>query len=243
MGLKLDNSQDCQVAGFCDLNDTRVSLPHTQLSKYETISLKEEIMKNKIKGLSLLVAALMLTAIATPVFAQSETDPVGEPAPVEEVSSFMDHPIVKLLAGFFANLFAPPVIELPDGQVVSPTEPEGEPAPGEEPLVEEIEPLPEPLPVVVPEEAIAALHEEQNLGFGEMTKLLQITVEAQAACALEGINCDVTLDSLVAEYKAGAGMGELFKKYEKPEYMGVGQVRKAANPNVKSNNGKAKGKK
>ena len=100
--------------------------------------------------------------------------------------------------------------------------------------------FPNCLLVVVPEEAIAALHEEQDLGFGEITKLLQITVEAQAACTLEGINCDVTLDSLVAEYKAGAGMGELFKKYGKPEYTGVGQVRKAADPKVKSNNGKGK---
>ena len=100
-----------------------------------------------------------------------------------------------------------------------------------------------PLPVIVPEEVVAALHEEQDLGFGEITKLLQITVEAQAACALEGINCDVTLDSLIAEYKAGAGMGELFKIYGKPEYTGIGQVRKAAEPVVKSNNGKAKGKK
>jgi len=205
-------------------------------------------MKKQIKGLSLLIAALMLTSIATPVFAQSETEPVGEPAPVEEVSRFVDHPIVKLLAGFFAKLFAPPIVELPDGQVIVPTEQEGEIVPGEEQLIEEIEPLPELLPVVVPEEAVAALHEEENLGFGEMAKLLHIAVEAQAACTLEGINCDVTLDSLVAEYKAGSGMGELFKKYEKPEYTGVGQVRKATETNTvevkeKSNNGKAKEKK
>lgn len=172
-----------------------------------------------MKGLSLLIAALMLVTVATPVFAQSETDPVVDPAPVEEVSSFMDHPIVKLLASFFANLFTPPAVE------------------------GEVEPTLEPLPVVVPEEAVAALHEEQDLGFGEITKLLQITVEAQAACTLEGVNCGLTLDSLVAEYKAGAGMGELFKKYDKPEYTGVGQVRKAAEPKVKSNNGNGKGKK
>lgn len=201
-------------------------------------------MKKQIKGLSLLIAAMMVTAIATPVFAQSETDPFEEPAPVVEVSSFVDHPIVKLLAGFFAKLFAPAVVELPDGQVIGSTEPEGEPVPGEEPLVEDVEPL----PVVVPEEAVAALHEEENLGFGEMTKLLQIAVEAQAACTLEGINCDVTLDGLVAEYKAGSGMGDLFKKYSKPENTGVGQVRKTAEPKAvkakeKSNNGKAKGKK
>jgi hypothetical protein len=162
---------------------------------------------------------------------------------VEEESRFVDHPIVKLLAGFFANLFAPPVAEEPVDEDVPPAEPAGEPVPGEEPPVVEEEPLPEPLPVVTPEEAVAALHEEQDLGFGEITKLLQITMEAQAACTLEGVNCDVTLDSLVAEYKSGAGMGELFKEYGKPEFTGVGQVRKAAEPKVKANNGHAKGKK
>ncbi len=197
-------------------------------------------MKNKIKGFSLLITALMLVTIATPIFAQGETDPVVEPEPVVEVSSFVDHPIVKLLADFFANLFAPPVVEEPVGEDVPPTEPESEPVPGEEPVVGEEEPLPEVPPVVVPEEAVAALHEDQDLGFGEITKLLQITVEAQAACTLEGLSCDVTLDSLVAEYKAGEGMGDLFKKYGKPEFTGVGQVRKAANPKVKSNNGKGK---
>jgi hypothetical protein len=35
----------------------------------------------------------------------------------------------------------------------------------------------------------------------------------------------VTVDSLVAEYKAGTGMGELFAEYGKPEITGVGQVR------------------
>jgi hypothetical protein len=196
-------------------------------------------MKHKVKGFSLLIAALMLVTMATPIFAQSETDPVVEPAPTVEVSSFVDHPIVKLLASFFANLFAPPVVEEPVGEEVPPTEPVGEPVPVELALEGDVEPIIEPLPVVVPEEAIAALHEEQDLGFGEITKLLQITVEAKAACALEGLNCDVTLDSLVAEYKAGAGMGDMFKKYGKPEYTGVGQVRKAANPKVKSNNGKS----
>jgi hypothetical protein len=204
------------------------------------IKQKGEKMKNKIKGFSLLIAALMLVTLATPIFAQSETDPVVEPAPVVEASSFVDHPIVKLLAGFFANLFAPPVVEVPVGEDVPPTELEGEPVPGEEPVVSEEEPLPEPLPVVTPEEAVASLHEDEDLGFGEITKLLQITVEAQADCTLEGVNCDVTLDGLLAEYKDGAGMGELFKKYGKPELTGVGQVRKAVEPKVKSNNGKSK---
>lgn len=162
---------------------------------------------------------------------------------MEEISSFLDHPIVKLLARFFANLFAPPVVEEPAEGGVVPMDLPTEPDHTKVPVEGEVEPTPEPLPVVVPEEAVAALHEEQDLGFGEITKLLQIVVEAQASCKLEDINCGVTLDSLVAEYKAGAGMGELFKKYGKPEYTGVGQVRKAAEPMVKSNNGKAKGKK
>jgi hypothetical protein len=180
-------------------------------------------MKVNTKSLCLIVAAVMLVTVASPIFAQSETDPVVDPAPTEVPSSFVTNPIVKLLAGFFANLFAPPVVVDP---------------------VTGLEVPPDPLiPVVTPEEAVAALHTEQGLGFGEITKLLQITVEAQASCTLQGINCGVTLDSLMAEYKAGAGMGELFKKYGKPMYTGVGQIRKAANPKFKANNGHGKGKK
>lgn len=202
-------------------------------------------MKQKIKGMSLLVTALMLITIATPIFAQSDTDPSAEPTPIVAVSSFVDHPIVKLLASFFQSLFAPAAIEEPFDAVVVPIIPADPllvPDPNELPAADEIEPALEPLPVVIPEEAIAALHTEQDLGFGEITKLLQIMEEAKVACAAEGIKCDLTIDSLVAEYKAGAGMGELFKTYGKPEFTGVGQVRKEANPKEKSNNGKAKGK-
>ncbi len=48
----------------------------------------------------------------------------------------------------------------------------------------------------------------------------------------------------MAEYEDGIGMGELFEKYDKPEYLGVGQIRKELDPKgkVKTNNGKAKGK-
>ena len=205
-------------------------------------------MHKKMKWISLLIAAVMMMAAVTPVFADTGEEPAEEPVVVEEPSSFEDHPIVKLLAGFFTNLFNPPVEEEPvpddgsdppagedgtdDGSEVLP---DGEPVEGD-PVVET------PVPTVVPEAAVAALHEEQNLGFGEMTKLFQIVVEAQAACALEGVNCDVTLEGLIAEYKAGVGMGELFQKYGKPENLGVGHIRKEADPKEKSNNGNANGK-
>jgi len=196
-------------------------------------------MPKKMRWISLLIAVVMLMAAAAPVFADTGEEPVEEPVVVEETSSFVDHPIVKLLAQFFSSLFQPPAVEEPVEGEEPPTGEEPEFVEGEgegEPTVEE------PLPVVVPEEVVAELHEGQNLGFGEITKLLQIVVEAQASCTLEGVNCDVTLEGLVAEYKAGAGMGELFKKYGKPGLLGVGHVRKAADLKVKSNNGKANGK-
>jgi hypothetical protein len=196
-------------------------------------------MPKKMKWISLLIAAVMLMAVAAPVFADTGEEPVEEPVLVEETSSFLNHPIVKLLASFFSNLFQPPAVE-------EPVEGEGEEPPtGEEPGESEEDgeiTVEEPLLVVVPEEVVAGLHEDQDLGFGEITKLLQIVVEAQASCTLEGINCDVTLESLVAEYKSGNGMGELFQKYGKPSLLGVGHVRKAADPKVKTNNGNAFGK-
>jgi hypothetical protein len=187
------------------------------------INKSEVKMKGRLKSSCLIVAAIMLVTVTSPIFAQSETDPVADPVPTEEPSSFVDHPIVKLLAGYFANLFAAPVVLDPvTGLPIPP-----------DPLI----------PVILPEEAVAALHTEQGLGFGEITKLLQLTVQMQESCTAQGLNCGVTLDSLVAEYKAGAGMGALFKKYGKPIYMGVGQVRKAANPKFKTNNGHSKGNK
>jgi hypothetical protein len=204
-------------------------------------------MQKKLKWISLLIAAVMMMAAVTPVFADTGDVPVDEPV-VEEPSSFEDHPIVKLLAGFFASLFNPPAREEPvDGGTAEPpvgeggadgggeTPPDGEPVEGD--------PVDEPpVPTVVPEAVVAALHEQQHLGFGEMTKLFQLAAEAQAACALEGVNCDVTLDGLIAEFKAGVGMGDLFQKYGKPENLGVGHIRKAADPKDKSNNGNANGK-
>lgn len=102
----------------------------------------------------------------------------------------------------------------------------------------------EPEPVIVPEESVAAMHEGEGLGFGETVKLMGIVEDAQATCAETGENCSVTLDSLLAKYDHGIGMGELFKKYGKPEHFGVGQIRKELDPKgkVKTNNGKAKGK-
>jgi len=44
---------------------------------------------------------------------------------------------------------------------------------------------------------------------------------AEGICAETGENYGVPLDSLLAEYKDGIGMGELFEKYDKPEHFGV----------------------
>jgi len=194
------------------------------------------------KWFGLLIAMVMLVATASPVFAQGETDPPEEPAVVEESYSFADHPIVKLLASFFNSLFVAPEVEEPveeeGGEALPPETTEDPDSEGgeavEEPILE---------PTLAPEEQVAALHTDEDLGFGEITKLLQIVSEAQASCAAEGINCDVTLDSLLEEYESGNGMGDLFAKYGKPEITGVGQVKNGdKETEEKSNNGKANGK-
>ena len=178
-------------------------------------------MNKKFKWAGLMVAIVMIAASATPVFAQSDTDPTEVPAVVEESSSFLDNPIVLLLSTFFTNLFTvdeveetPPPDESDPG-TGEPTEvPEGEDGgEGSEIPAEE----PTPVPTVSAEEQIAAMHTEDDLGFGEITKLLQIVTEAQESCELYGTNCDVTVDSLLDEYNTGVGMGELFAKYGKPK--------------------------
>ena len=206
-------------------------------------------MNKKFKWAGLMVAIVMIAASATPVFAQSDTDPTEVPAVVEESSSFLDNPIVLLLSTFFTNLFTvdeveetPPPDESDPG-TGEPTEvPEGEDGgEGSEIPAEE----PTPVPTVSAEEQIAAMHTKDDLGFGEITKLLQIVTEAQESCELYGTNCGVTVDSLLDEYNTGVGMGELFAKYGKPEITGVGQTKKVYDEDgnkVKTNNGKANGK-
>lgn len=209
-------------------------------------------MKHSTKRISLILAAVMLATLTAPVFAQGEIEPVVEPTPEVETSSFLDHPIVKLLASFFVNLFSPPAVEEVVEEPVEgseppaepPAEPPVEPAPGDTAGEGEVvEPSTEPLPLDVAEAAVAALHEDEKLGFGVITKLLAIVAQAQAVCLSDGLFCGLTLDDLIAEYQAGASIGELFAKYGKPEYTGVGQIRKASQPNAISNSGKGKGKK
>ena len=216
--------------------------------------------KRKGKWMGAVLAMVMVLVFTTPIFAQGEVDPVETPEVVEEPSKFLDHPIVKLIAELFADLFNPPVEEEPEPEVGGGDLAGREPGLEEPPTGGEPEPDPEPEPepelVIVPEEAVAAMHEEENLGFGEIVKLLGMVEDAQAECAETGENCGVTLESLIAERKDGVGMGELFEEYGKPEHLGVSQVRKESEPvgkirnentnhvknEKKTNNGKAKGK-
>ena len=73
---------------------------------------------------------------------------------------------------------------------------------------------------------IEAYHDE-GMGFGVLVKLFAMAEEQQALCESgeDPGACDVTVDSLVEEFNSGTGMGELFKKYGKPELLGVGHVR------------------
>jgi len=231
------------------------------------------MFKSKSKWTGAVLALVMVLAFTTPIFAEGEMDPVETPETVEETSNFFDHPIVKLIAEFFKDLFNPPVEEEPevggedlpgeepgfeeppDGDGLPEGDPEPDPEPDPGPETE-----PEPEPVIIPEEAVAAMHEDEDLGFGEIVKLMGIVESAQAACAESGgtndVACGVTLESLIAEYKDGIGMGELFEKYGKPENLGVGHIRKESDSvgqiknehtkrvknEEKTNNGKAKGK-
>ena len=203
-------------------------------------------MKNKFRWTSVLVAVILIVASASPVFAQSETDPPTDPTPVADGSGLFDNPIVRLLSDFFSGLLNPPLPEetpTPEGGVdtgdPAPSDtPEGDTGDGEGDVIPTEEPT--PVPTVSAEEIVSSMHTDEDMGFGEITKLLQIATEAQESCELYGTNCDVTVDSLLAEYNSGLGMGQLFDKYGKPEITGVGQTKKVVDEDgnkIKSNNG------
>ena len=208
------------------------------------------MFKNKSKWVGVVLALAMVLVFTTPIFAEGEMDSVESPDAVEKTSSFFDHPIVKWIVKL---LFNPKVVvgedpELEEGGVDLLGE---EPPHAEGPLggggLAEGTPEPESIPVVVPEEAIAAMYVDGGLGFGEIVKLLEIAENAQAVCVENNEeNCEVTLGSVLVEYENGTGMGELSEKHGKPENMGVGQIQKdldteKSDPKEKekTNNGKA----
>lgn len=84
--------------------------------------------------------------------------------------------------------------------------------------------------VVQISDQIASYHAD-GMGFGVLVKLYSMAAESQAACAAQtdstAAECGVSVEDLVAEFRAGSGMGQLFKKYAKPAHLGVGHIRKA----------------
>lgn len=220
------------------------------------------MLSSKSKFVSVLIAMMLVLSLTIPVFAQDEGEPVDEPVveevePVEEPegeetsSKFLDHPIVKLFAEFFASFFNPPEEEEPVPDEVDGTGEGGDPgelppddggegdldgdAGGEGDLDGEEDGEPAE-PPIVPGEKIASMHGDDKLGFGVISKLIGIVQCPES---------EVTLDELVAQFKGGIGMGELYDTYCKPKNLGVGHIRKALkelNPEAKTNNGKGKNK-
>ncbi|MDO9545315.1 MAG: hypothetical protein Q7J07_01015 [Pelolinea sp.] len=149
------------------------------------------MFKNKKFWKSIIVAMIMVLVLTMPVFAQGETDPVEVSQPVDEPVKFLDHPIVQLLASFFKGLFNPLVEEvlveidpfLPDTS--NENSEEGAISP-EEPVAGETEPEDTPETTTSPEEAISVMHESDNLGYGEIVKLLGILEYTRLSCGETG---------------------------------------------------------
>lgn len=81
---------------------------------------------------------------------------------------------------------------------------------------------------------IESLHED-GMGFGVIVKLIGLSQMATEACsdgltAEDGTDlCSINLDSLVASFESGTGLGQLFKLVGKPSAMGIGQLRNGEN--------------
>ena len=100
---------------------------------------------------------------------------------------------------------------------------------------------------------IAAYHDD-GMGFGVLVKLYAIAQEqadnCQTASTEDSALCPA-VEELVALFKSGVGMGQIFKDYGKPDKLGVGHVRQELNQDKvtekdknkdkdKTNNGKGK---
>ena len=177
---------------------------------------------------AIFMAILLLTSFTQPVFAQGEI----ETTPEAEAEQEKLNPVIQWIADFFRDLLTKeePLVT-PDPEIPTDT-----PEPGETPVPDEEDPIPgeevpTPQPTLSVEEQIVVFHEEDDLGFGVMVKLLGIAQTAQTQCAETGENCDVTIDSLIAQFESGMGIGDLEEIYGKPDAMGVGQVKGTAEPN------------
>ena len=201
------------------------------------------MLSKKSKFVSVLIAMMLVLSLTIPVFAQDEIEPVEEPEVEETSFKLLDHPIVKLLAEFFSSFFNPPEEEEPVPDEVGGTGENGDAGGdgGQEEAVDGEGVEPEE-PQIVPGEKIASMREENKLGFGVITKLMELARETRATCSETGEFCGVTLDSLIEEYEDGMSIGALFAKYGKPKNVGVGQIRKELDQKEKTNNGKGKNK-
>lgn len=175
--------------------------------------------KNRL--VAVLLALVLLGGFVNPVFAQDEADPPSD----AEMEQEKLNPILQLIADFFRDLFTPDEPEEP----VDPEPPQDEgtdvgdgtdPAPSGE---EEI--LPTEEPVLTAEEIVASYHTEEDLGMGVMVKLFGLAETLAAECELTGENCDVDLETLVAQFESGVGIGELMDTYGKPDTLGVGHIK------------------
>jgi hypothetical protein len=155
------------------------------------------------------------------------TLPTTAPTPINNIN-----PIVKLLAQFFSFLFTPVATDNPAFTDATATD-----VSSTDVTTPELTATPVPL---TPEEQVAAYHAE-DLGFGVLVKLFSIASAAQAQCQLDGTQCDVTVDSLIAQVQSGVGIGQIEKQFGKPEFLGIGQVRKANAEQNGNSNGKGKG--
>lgn len=193
----------------------------------------------KVRWLTIPLVLGMLLASMNIAMAQSidtttpaPTDVTGTPEPTTTPTpTYNINPIVKLLAQFFSMLFIPVPTETPTATEPLPTD-----VTPTDVTPTEVTPTPVPL---TPEEQIAAYHAE-GLGFGVLVKLFSIASAAQAQCQLDGTQCDITIDSLIAQVQGGMGIGQIEAQYGKPTLLGVGQVKNANGE--QHGNGKGKNK-
>lgn len=71
-----------------------------------------------------------------------------------------------------------------------------------------------------------AMYHDDGMGFGVLVKLFAMAMGSQEGCE-DPAGCELDVAALVEAFEEG-GMGALFKEYGKPEFLGVGHVRKEA---------------
>lgn len=182
-------------------------------------------MKKTQPIFGVVVALLMIISVASPVFAQSEIDPLEEP----EGGFFQVNQLINFVSNLFNNLLGlDSDNEGTDPEVETDDLPDGVSQPETTAIPNQAEDLStESLPLTI-EDQITRQFPDVEINDKEIAKLQDLMDEATIDCTTAGYNCDLTLDMLMAEFASTGDIDKLYVKYIEDVREAIAEAQEAS---------------